>query len=140
MTAPASAPTPGPVPKRLSFLTVPLLISLLYAAFSLLTLPFLGPRIQEMLPQIQAQLGLPTEVLPPALIPTVLWLSFALTSLEILLLYFTRRAVLEGRAWGRVSSLLIGVVSLLIFPLGTLLGLVMLVGAFDREVVAYTKN
>ena len=48
--------------------------------------------------------------------------------------------MLEGKAWGRVSSIVIGVISLLIFPLGTLLGLVMLVGAFDREVVAYTSR
>ncbi|MBZ9713980.1 hypothetical protein [Deinococcus multiflagellatus] len=136
----ASSPAPGPVPKRLSFLTVPLLISLLYAAISLLALPFLGPRVQEMLPELQAQMGLPADALPASLIPATLWISFALTALEILLLYYTRRAVLEGRAWGRVSSLIIAVLSLLIFPLGTLLGIVMLIGAFDREVVAYTQR
>ncbi|PTA68272.1 hypothetical protein [Deinococcus arcticus] len=138
MTVPA--PAPGVPPKRLNFLTIPLLVLLLYSAFSLLALPFLGPQLQSMLPELQGQLGLPGEVLPLSLIPTVLWLSFALTVLQILWLYYTRRAVLEGRGWGRVSSIVVAVFSLLLFPLGTVLGLVMLIGAFDRDVVAYTRR
>ncbi|MFD1731215.1 hypothetical protein ACFSC4_09355 [Deinococcus malanensis] len=58
----------------------------------------------------------------------------------VLLLYFTRRAVLEGRAWGRGASIVIAVLSLLLIPFGTILGVVMLIGAFDREVQAYTRR
>ena len=64
----------------------------------------------------------------------------ALTAGLILWLYFTRRAVLEGRGWGRVSSIVIAVLSLLLIPFGTVLGLMMLVGAFDRGVQAYFRG
>ncbi len=134
------APAPGLPPKRLAFLTVPLLVLLIYSAITLLTLPFSGPVLQELIPQLETQIGTPAGTLPTSLIPTILWLSFALTVFQILWLYFTRRAVMEGRAWGRVSSIVVGVLSLLMFPLGTLLGIVVLIGAFDRDVVAYTKR
>ncbi|WP_221090768.1 hypothetical protein [Deinococcus aquaedulcis] len=139
MTMPP-APAPGLPPKRLAFLTVPLLVLLIYSAITLLTLPFSGPVLQELIPQLETQIGTPAGTLPTSLIPTILWLSFALTVFQILWLYFTRRAVMEGRAWGRVSSIVVGVLSLLMFPLGTLLGIVVLIGAFDRDVVAYTKR
>ena len=67
-------------------------------------------------------------------------MSRSITVGLILWLYFTRRAVLEGRSWGRVSSIVIGVLSLLIFPVGTVMGIFMLIGAFDRQVVAYTSR
>ena len=134
-------PTPtGPKPPRLAFLTVPLLISLLYNAVSLLALPFLGDTVNTLLADMGRTTGQTFPALGPEQINSVLWTSFVLTSLVILLLYFTRRAVLEGRAWGRIASIVIAVLSLLVFPLGTLLGVVMLVGAFDREVQAYTRR
>lgn len=84
--------------------------------------------------------GLPPIGLSADQLQWVLWLSFAITAILILWLYFTRRAVLEGRSWGRVSAIVIGVFSLLIFPIGTVLGIVMLIGAFDKQVVAYTRH
>ncbi|MFC6750224.1 hypothetical protein [Deinococcus aquaticus] len=76
--------------------------------------------------------------LDEAQISLVLWISFALTAALILWLYFTRRAVLEGRAWGRVSTIVIAVLSLLALPFGPILGIIMLIGAFDRQVQAFT--
>lgn len=70
----------------------------------------------------------------------MLWVAFALTAAFVLLLYFTRRAVLEGRSWGRIVSIVLGVLSLLSFPLGTVLGIFMLIGAFDRDVQRYTSR
>ena len=66
--------------------------------------------------------------------------AFALTAAFVLLLYFTRRAVLEGRAWGRVASIVLGVLLLLNFPFGTVLGIFMLIGAFDRDVQRYVSR
>lgn len=132
--------TPASRPRRLAFLTVPLLIGLIYNAASLLTLPFSGDTINTILAQLNAATGEPVPALSQAQLMTVLWLSFFLTSLTILLLYFTRRAVLEGRSWGRVASIVIAVLSLLLIPFGTVLGLIMLVGAFDRDVQAYTRR
>jgi len=137
MSGPAASP---PKPARLAFLTVPLLIGLVYNAVSLLTLPFSGETINALLAQFGSATGEPLPALTQGQITAVLWLSFLLTAALILWLYFTRRAVLEGRRWGRVSSLVIAVLSLLLFPFGTVLGIVMLIGAFDREVQAYTHR
>ncbi|KEF34772.1 hypothetical protein RDMS_05435 [Deinococcus sp. RL] len=135
MSAPAPAPLPRPA--RLGLLTTPLLIALIYNAISLLTLPFSGPTIRQLLAELATTTGQPPLQLSDAQIQTVLWLSFALTSALVLWLYATRRAVLEGRRWGWVSSLVIAVLSLLVVPFGTVLGAVMLFGLFDREVRAY---
>ncbi|WP_084049984.1 hypothetical protein [Deinococcus hopiensis] len=130
----------GPRPPRLAFVTVPLLISLFYNALSLLTLPFLGDSVNTLLADMGQATGQAIAPLDAEQITVVLWTSFVLLSGIILLLYFTRRGVLEGRAWGRVASMVIAVLSLLAFPLGTVLGVVMLIGAFDREVQAYTQR
>lgn len=135
-----SSQTPVPRPPRLAFLTVPLLVGLLYNAISLLTLPFSGGTLNDLLAQLNTASGLPPVQLTPAQIQLTLWVSFAFTVALILWLYFTRRAVLEGRSWGRVSSIVIGVLSLLLFPVGTVMGIFMLIGAFDRGVVAYTSR
>lgn len=142
MTSPSSPrPLPtGPRPARLAFLTVPLLISLFYNALSLLALPFMGETVNTVLADVAKTTGQPLPPLGQEQINAVLWISFFLTSVVILLLYFTRRAVLEGREWGRVASIVLAVLSLLAFPIGTLLGIVMLIGAFDREVQAYTRR
>ena len=39
-----------------------------------------------------------------------------------------------------MSSIVLAVLSLLLFPFGTVLGVFMLIGAFDRDVVAYTRH
>jgi hypothetical protein len=137
-----TVPVPPPLqrPPRLAFLTVPLLIGLIYNAVSLLTLPFSGDTLNTLLAQVGTATGDPVTPLTQAQIMTVLWLSFLLTAGLILWLYFTRRAVLEGRGWGRVSSIVIAVLSLLLIPFGTVLGLIMLVGAFDRGVQAYFRR
>ncbi|THF83913.1 hypothetical protein E7T09_20565 [Deinococcus sp. KSM4-11] len=127
-------------PPRLAFLTVPLLIGLVYNAISLLTVPFSGGALNEMLAQLNSASGLPPIQLTPEQIQVTLWISFVVTAGLILWLYYTRRAVMEGRSWGRVSSIVIAVLSLLLFPVGTVIGIVMLIGAFDRSVVAYTNR
>ncbi|EYB66743.1 hypothetical protein DEIPH_ctg077orf0006 [Deinococcus phoenicis] len=119
---------------------MPLLVGLFYNAISLLTLPFSGDTLNRVLEQLDAATGQPPVTLTPEQVMTVLWVSFFLTAALILLLYFTRRAVLEGRSWGRVASIVIAVLSLLLFPVGTVMGIVMLIGAFDRDVQAYTRR
>ncbi|GAA5514704.1 hypothetical protein Dcar01_03464 [Deinococcus carri] len=138
MTTPPSVPRPRP--PRLAFLTVPLLIDLFYNALSLLTLPFSGEALNRVLAELNTATGQPSISLTSGQLTTVLWTAFFLTAALILLLYFTRRAVLEGRSWGWVASIVIAVFSLLIFPVGTLLGIVMLLGAFDRDVRAYLRR
>lgn len=129
----------GPPPQRLSFVTVPLMIGLVYNAISLLTIPFSGTTINDLLADYGKASGQPIPPLSPEMIQTTLWLAF-LTALLILWLYFTRRAVLEGKSAGRVSSIVIAVLSLLFFPFGTVLGVIMLIGIFDEQVTAYLSR
>lgn len=145
MTLPSSPDRPdqvpaGPPPRRLSFLTLPLMIGVIYNAISLLTIPFSGPTLNELLAEYGKAAGQPVPALSPEVIQTALWISFFLTAALVLWLYLTRRAVLEGKSGGRVSSIVIAVLSLLLFPVGTVLGIFMLLGAFDREVTAYLRR
>ncbi|CAM4095382.1 hypothetical protein DEFR109230_19835 [Deinococcus frigens] len=39
-----------------------------------------------------------------------------------------------------MSAIVIGVLSLLALPIGTVLGVFILIGAFDRDVMAYTRR
>ncbi|WP_216328284.1 hypothetical protein [Deinococcus aestuarii] len=134
MTAPVSRPP------RLSFITVPLLIQLVLNALSLLFLPFAGGLVNTLLADTARQTGGAALTLTPEQVTSVLWVAFVITAAFVLLLYFTRRAVLEGRSWGRVASIVLGVLSLLNFPFGTILGIFMLIGAFDRDVQRYTSR
>ncbi|AWT36468.1 hypothetical protein GCM10008956_19880 [Deinococcus arenae] len=142
MTVPTPSPTTprGPLPPRIGFLTVPLMINLIYSAITLLFLPFAGPTLTDTTSEMVKQMGIPDLTVTPAQVQTALWISFGLTTLQILWVYYTRRAVLDGRNWGRVSSIVLAVFSLLIPPIFTILGIVMLIGAFDKQVVAYTSR
>ena len=131
---------PGPLPRKLPFVTVTLLIALFYNAISLLSIPFSGPMLSDLLDEYGRVSKQPLPTMSPEMIQTVLWVSFVLIALLILWLYYTRRAVLEGKSAGRVSSIVIAVLSLLVFPFGTVLGVIMLLGIFDQEVTAYLSH
>lgn len=132
--------TPRLPPARLSWLTVPLLVSEVYQGLSLLTLPFMGNNLNTTLADYSKISGMVLPPLSAEQISVVLWLSFFLTALLLLWLDLTRRAVREGKSWGRVSGIVLGILSLFFLPFGTLLGIVMLIGAFDRDVAAYTRR
>ena len=140
MTASPPPVSPGRPPPRLVFLTFPLLVSLLWQAISLLTLPFSGSAVNESLAEFNRLTGMNLPPLTPEQINVVLWLSFAISSGLILWLYNTRRALLEGKRWGHTSALVIAVLSLFLVPIGTLMGIVMLVGAFDRDVQRFASR
>ena len=70
----------------------------------------------------------------------MVWMLFFVTAAIITWLYLTRQAAMEGRRWAVGSTVVIGVLSLLIVPFGTVLGAVMLVGVFDRDVRAYLSR
>ncbi|MDO4246708.1 hypothetical protein ACINK0_07460 [Deinococcus sp. VB343] len=134
------SPTPRPLPRRLAFLTLPLMIALVYNGLSLLTIPFSGPMLNDLLVDYGKMTNQSVGPLSPEQIQMTLWISFFLTAALVLWLYFTRQAVLEGKASGRTSSIVIAVLSLLLFPFGTILGIAMLFGAFDREVAEYLRR
>ncbi|MFC5850095.1 hypothetical protein [Deinococcus petrolearius] len=139
MTAPASKPG-LPRPARLSFLNVPLLIGLIYWAISLLAVPFSGPTLNDTLAEYSRLTGVPLVQFTPEQLSGLLWGTFFITALLVWWLATTRQAVLDGKRWGRVSSIVLAVLSLLVFPFGTVLGIVMLIGAFDRDVRAFLRR
>lgn len=83
------------------------MVALIFQAISLLTLPFSGGTLNETLAEYGKLTGTPLPPLSPEMINLVLWLSFGITAALILWLYNTRRAVLEGKSWGRVSAIVI---------------------------------
>lgn len=137
MTVPSAE---RPQPPKLSWLTWPLMVGLVYQAFTLLTVPFAGDSLQLVLTEMETQLAEPLPPLPPEFIQTVLWLAFFLTAFSLLLYYYTYCAVREGKPWGRSASLILAIASLPVLPFGTLLGIVMLIGCFDDEVKAFFRT
>lgn len=133
-------PTPPTPPSKLNWITVPLLALLFVNALGLLLTPFLGPELNNILEAYGKMMGVVIPPLTQQAITTVLWLSVFLSMVLILWLYYTRRAVLEGKRWGRISSIVIAVLMLLNFPIGTILAVIMFIGIFDRDVMVYTDK
>lgn len=143
MTSPTPQPTQPPAqprPPKLAFVIIPLTIALITQCISLLMTPFMGNDLNATLAEYGKITGTTLPPLSPQMIQMVLWISLFLTMALILWLYNTRRALLAGKSWGRVSAIVIAVLSLLLFPFGTLLGIAMLIGAFDRDVTNYTSK
>lgn len=134
--------TSAKAPAKLPLVTVPLMIEIVYQGLSLLLLPFFmqSDSFNEILAQMSTSLSLPAITLTPEQANTVLWTSFAFTTIVLLWLYFTRSGLLEGKRWARISAIAIAVFSLFSFPFGTVLGIVMLIGLFDKEVMAFTQH
>ena len=131
-------------PQKLSWITVPLLISLVMQILGLLILPFLIPLLNVALTSVandpNSGLG-PQELgLVRSITGTTLWGMLLLGVLWAALIYFTYRAVSDGKAWGRIAAIAIAVIGLLNFPIGTVLGVLILVGAFDPEVQGYLSR
>ena len=141
MTPPAPAQPP-----KLKWLLRALLFGLVYNALNLLAIPFSGPTIQAVLAEAEERVGLTLPPLPANFIEIVLWLSFTMTALVVIWYNSTYQAVKEGRRWGYISSLLIGLSSLLYLftfnPLAIILvvvGIFMLIACFDKDVKNYFK-
>lgn len=131
-------------PQKLSWITVPLLISLVLQILGLLVLPFLIPLIDVALTSVanapNSGLG-PQELrLVRSLTGTTLWALLLLGVFWAALIYFTYGAVQDGRSWSRIAALVIAVTGLINFPVGTVLGVLILMGSFDPEVQGYLSR
>lgn len=125
-------------PQKLGWITVPLLIMLVMQVLGLIALPFVVPLLSAAVGSAANDPGSglsPRDLsLVQSLTGTALWLVLLLGLLWAALIYFTSRAVSDGKSWGRVAAIVIAVLGLLNFPIGTVLGVLILVGAFDPEV------
>ncbi|AWN22077.1 hypothetical protein DKM44_01500 [Deinococcus irradiatisoli] len=132
-------------PERLSWVTVPLRLFTLLSVLGLLLLPFLGALLNLIL---GAVLGDASTTAEDAQIiswvrlftGSTLWVLFFIGLAWTVFEYLTYRAVVAGLAWGRVAAIVIAVVGLLNFPFGTLLGVFLLIGAFDPAVQRYAAG
>lgn len=130
-------PNRSPVPAALKWLTVPLLIALVSNAISLLVLPFAQENLIADVQSTLTEMGMDKVALSPDVWKSTLWTVFFMLTALTALLYFTREGVKEGKGWAWIMSILIGVFSLLNLPLGPIVGIALLYGAFRPEVRAY---
>lgn len=141
------APTPhapmsmGGIPQRLSWVTTPLLILLIMQVLGLLMLPFIGPMLNAIFSSMASDpsSGVTTADLGMMRMFTggMLWVSFLIGALWAAFIYFAWRAAQQGKSWARIAAIVMGVLNLLNFPIGTILGVFLLIGAFDQDVQRY---
>lgn len=133
-------------PRALVMVTLPLIFGLVYNCVSLVMLPF--PDSEQRLRETYAAIAKiyqeqGNQVLPSLttdMVQLSLWVTFIVLAATILWFDYTRRAIKDRRSAGRTSAIVLGFVSLLVIPLGTLLGTVMLIGVFNKDVKAYLNQ
>ena len=151
MTFPPASPQPGyarSTPQRLGWVTVPLIILLVLQILGILFLPLLLPFLTAIMHSATVTVNNdPATNLSPDTIQTILkFVSASIWVVEVIqvgvavLYFFTLRAVQQGKAWGRIVAIVMFILGLLNFPVGTLLGVFGLIGAFDQEVTAYCSR
>lgn len=134
-------------PRALVMVTLPLIFGLVYNCVSLVMLPFPDSekRLRETyaaIAKIYQEQGTHTALpsLTTDMVQLSLWITFVVLVATILWFDYTRRAIKDRRSVGRTSATVLGFVSLLVVPLGTLLGTVMLIGVFNKDVKAYLNQ
>jgi hypothetical protein len=132
-------------PQKLSWVTIPLLISAILSALSLLLIPFLGVffnYIFGLAATDSTTTAADLEGLNFARIFTgaTLWITFFFVLAWTVFLFFAYRALNQRKDWGRIAAVVIAILGLINFPVGTALGVFMLIGAFDPEVQRYTSG
>jgi len=140
--SPQTPPAYGPAqPQKLSWVTVPLIIQMVLSGLGVIALPFLIPFFNLMLSD--PSLAQDTTTSPAELKAILVFFSASIWVVEIIsiaflvLCFFTLRAVQQGKSWGRVVAIVIFILGLFNFPVGTALGVFGLIGAFDAEVTTY---
>ncbi|ADV68572.1 hypothetical protein [Deinococcus maricopensis] len=126
------------VPQKLSWVTTSLIITMVLGVLGLLLLPFLGGFLNMVL-------GASSENAQELQIARLftgasLWVSGLVGIAWLVFEFFTFKALQAGKSWGRIAAIVIGIISLLNFPIGTILGIFMLIGAFDPDVQRYASR
>ncbi len=141
-THPSQLTTP---PEKLSWITVPLIINMVLSALSLLVLPFLGIIISMVLGISTTDTSLGAEEVQ--LIQAVKWVSGSaiwiiglLGLIWLWIHWYTYQSLQKGKSVGRILAIILALLSLFNLPIGTSLGIFMLIGAFDADVQRYTSR
>lgn len=127
-------------PEKLPWVTIPLIVQLVFTLLGLLVLPFMGAIIPFIVPD--AQSGFTTQ--DADTVRSIIGITTVVSGVFIVawaaFVFFTLRAVQAGKSWGRVAAIVVFVLALLNFPFGTILGIFGLIGAFDPEVQRYISR
>ncbi|WP_293912659.1 hypothetical protein [Deinococcus sp.] len=132
-------------PQKLSWVTIPLLISAILSALGLLLIPFLGALFNSVFGTIAKDSSTSAADLQGlgfarVFTGTTLWIIFFFSLAWTIFQFFAYRALNQRKDWGRISAVVIAILGLLSFPVGTALGVFMLIGAFDPDVQRYTSG
>lgn len=131
-------------PQKLSWVTTALLIMFILQLLGLLLLPFLAPFINTVLGAAATDPtnGITSDQLGILRIFTgaTLWVSFIFAAAWAVFVFFTYRAIGQGRGWARIAAIVIAILALLNFPIGTVLGVLILIGAFDPDVQRFASR
>ncbi len=134
------------MPPRLSYVTVPLIILLIFQVLGVVLLPLLLPFFSAVMNSPSITSGSDTNLSPTdirgilTIISASIWVVELFQIAFAVLYFFTWRAVQQGRNWGRVAAIVLFILALFSVPFGTLLGIFGLIGAFDAEVTAYCNR
>ncbi|ULH15051.1 hypothetical protein MF271_13955 [Deinococcus sp. KNUC1210] len=127
-------------------MTVPLIILLVLQVLGILFLPLILPFLSAILNSASVNTDTANSLSPTDLHTILTFVSASIWVVEIVqvgvavLYFFTLRAVQQGKSWGRIVAIVMFILGLLNFPVGTLLGVFGLIGAFDQEVTAYCSR
>ncbi|WP_420594746.1 hypothetical protein [Deinococcus sp.] len=132
-------------PQKLSWVTVPLIVSMILGVLGLLILPFAGAVISAAYGLAAADTATTASDLQALgfvrfFTGATLWIIFFFSLAWLIFQFFTYRALNEGKSWARIAAVVIAILGLFNFPLGTVLGIFMLIGAFDPEVQQYASR
>lgn len=132
-------------PQKLSWVTIPLIVNIVLGVLGLLMLPFLGAILSAAFGAAANDASTTAQELQNLQVVKMftggtLWVSFFIGLAWLVFEFFALRAVQAGKNWGRIAAIVIFILSLLSFPIGTLLGIFGLIGAFDPEVQRYASR
>ncbi|MDB5046696.1 MAG: hypothetical protein JWQ08_2746 [Deinococcus sp.] len=131
-------------PQKLSWVTTPLLIMFILQLLGLLILPFLAPVMNSIMgaAATDSTSGITADQLGLMRVFTgaTLWITFVVAAAWAIFVFLTYRAVGQGRGWARIAAIVIAILGLLSFPIGTILGVLILIGAFDPDVQRFASR
>lgn len=132
-------------PEKLPWVTIPLLISVVLSILGMVSLPFIGVLLNAIFgAAINDSSTSASDAQALGLVRfftgSTLWIIFFFSLAWTVFQFSTYRAMQEGKGWARIAAIVIAILGLLNFPIGTALGVFMLVGAFDPAVQQYASR
>ena len=123
-------------PQKLSWVTIPLLVQGILSIIGGVLLLIAGPTIMS------SMMGTgDAEADMIAGFSSGMFVVIGIISIAFGVFYIlVQRAVAAGKSWGRIAAIVLGILSLFSFPIGTILGILILIGAFDKDVEAYCRS